>query len=109
MKLWDNGLCPSIILREYNYASIPLSSSYSSYSERKYFHSMLTWLKTVHTDPLMLEFITTFWHGENLVLDPECPQPLKSMYYTLMYIGLHQMWLGLSPVGMVECQANYYL
>ena len=57
----------------------------------------------------MLEFITALWHGEHLFLDPECPQALKSMYNTLRDIGLHQMWLGLLPVGMVEYQANYYL
>ena len=99
----------STSLREYNYISIPMSSSYSNYSERKSFHSILTWLEIVHTDPLMLEIIATFWHGENLVLDPECPQALKFMYNTLRDIGLHQIWLGLLPVGMVECQENYYL
>ena len=29
------------------------------------FHSILTWLEIVHTDPLMLDFITALWHGEN--------------------------------------------
>ena len=57
----------------------------------------------------MLELITALWHGENLVLDAECPQDLKSMYSTLRDIGLCQMWLGLLPVGMVNYQANYYL
>ena len=52
-------------------------------------HKILSWLETVHTDPLMLEIITAFWHGENLVLDPECPQALKSMYNTLSDIGLY--------------------
>ena len=28
----------------------------------------------------MLEIITAFWHGENLVLDPESPQGLKLIY-----------------------------
>ena len=56
----------------------------------------------------MLEIITTFWQDENLVLDPECPETLKFMYNNLRDIGLHQMWLGLLPIGMVECQAPYY-
>ena len=57
----------------------------------------------------MLEFITTLWHGENSVLDPECPQALKSMHNTLKDIGLHQMWSVILHVGMVECQEIYYL
>ena len=79
-----------------------MSSSYSSYGERKSFHSILTWLQTVHTDPLMLELITVLWYGENLVLDPECPPDLKSMYNSLRDIDLHRICLGLLPVGMVE-------
>ena len=30
------------------------------------------------------------------------------MYNTLRDIGLHQMWLGFLPVGMVEYQESYY-
>ena len=75
----------------------------------EFFYSILTLLETVCTDPLMLELITTLWYGEHLILDPEYPQDLKSMYNTLRDIGLHQMWLGILPIGMVEYYSNYYL
>ena len=110
MKLWDNDLCPCC-------QQVTESTTMHLYlcphptiaiAREKSFHKILTWLETAHTDPLMLEIITAFWHGENLVLDPECPQALKSMYNTLRDIGLHQMWLGFLPVGMVEYQESYY-
>ena len=74
----------------------------------KSFHKILFWLETFHTDPSMLEIITVFLHGENLVLDHECPKSLKPMCNNLREIGLHQMWLGFLPIGMVECQKSCY-
>ena len=61
----------------------------------------------MHTEPLMLEIITTFWHGEDLVLDPGCPKSLKSMYNNLREIGLHQTWLGFLPIGMIDYQDSH--
>ena len=81
MKLWGNDLCPCC----------------RQVTESTTMHLYLCphpWLEIVHTEPLLLEIITTFWHGENLILDPDCPQSLKSMYNTLRDIGLHQTWLG---------------
>ena len=77
-------------------------------AREKSFHQILNWLETAHTDPILLEIITSFWHEKNLVLDPECPQVLKSMYNTLRDKGLHQMWLGFLPVGMVDYRETYY-
>ena len=82
MKLWDNDLCPccqQVIKRSMIHLYLRPHSTIA----------ILTWLETVHTDPLMLEIITAFWHGENLVLDPECSQALKSMYNILRDIDLH--------------------
>ena len=56
----------------------------------------------------MLDIINAFWHRENLVLDPECPTSLKSMYNDLREIGLRQMWLGFLPIGMVDYQESHY-
>mmetsp|Transcript_9156 Transcript_9156/g.9268 ORF Transcript_9156/g.9268 Transcript_9156/m.9268 type:complete len:127 (-) Transcript_9156:554-934(-) len=109
MKLWDNDLCPC-------YQQVTESTTMHLYlcphptvasTREKYFHSILAWLDTVHTDPSLLEILTSFWHGENLILDQDCPQSLKNMYTTLKDIGLNQIWLGLLPVGMIEYQANY--
>ena len=77
-------------------------------AREKVFHKILTWLETINTESLLLEIITAFWHGENLILDKECPKSLKHIYNTLRDIGLHQMWMGMIPVGMIEYQTEYY-
>ena len=111
MKQWANYVCPccqqvSEITNMHLYLCPHLTVAIA---REESFYSILNWLETVHTDSLMIEFITASWHGENLSLDPECPQDLKPIYNTSRDIGLHRMWLGLLPVGMVEYQANYYL
>ena len=110
MKLWDNDLCPCCQqVTESTTMHLYLCPHPTVASTReKSFHSILTWLDTVHTDPSLLEILTSFWHGENLILDQDCPQCLKNMYTTMRDIGLNQIWLGLLPVGMIEYQANYY-
>ena len=70
-------------------------------AREKSFDKILDWLETVHTEPLLLEIITAFWHGEDLILDQDCPQSLKNMYSDLQDIGLHQMWLGFLPMGFI--------
>ena len=42
-------------------------------------------------------------------MDPESPPILTSIYQIMRDIGLHQMWQGFLPVGMVDFQHQYYL
>ena len=106
MKLWDNNLCPCC-------QQVPENTTMHLYfcphptveiAREKSFHKILTWLDTVNTEPLLLEIITAFWHSENHILADECPQSLKNIYNTLRDIGLHQMCMGIVPVGMIEHQ-----
>jgi len=73
------------------------------------FHKILDWLEEVDTDPILLELSTSFWHGEEVTLDADCPPMLQNVYKTILEIGLHQMWTGFLPVGMVQFQEEYYL
>ena len=110
MKLWDNDLCPCC-------QQVTESTTMHLYlcphptvamAREKSFHKILTWLDTIHTEPLLLEIITAFWHGDNLTLDEECPQSLTNIYNILRDIGLNQMWMGMIPVGMIEHQTEHY-
>ena len=58
---------------------------------------------------MLLDLLTLFWHGEEITLDADCPPMLKNVYNIILEIGLHQMWTGFLPVGMVEFQEEYYL
>ena len=110
MKLWDNDLCPccqQVSESTTMHLYLCPHTTVAKARERS-FHKMFTCLETVYTDPLMLEIITAFWHSDNLVLDSECPKALNYMYTTLRETSLHQMWLDLLPLGMVEYQASYY-
>ena len=110
MKLWDNDLCPCCQqVSESTTTHLFLCPHPTvAMAREKVFHKILTWLETINTESLLLEIITAFWHGENLILDKECPKSLKNIYNTLRDIGLHQMWMGMIPVGMIEYQTEYY-
>ena len=77
-------------------------------TREKSFHKNLAWLETTLTDPLTLKIINAFWHGENLVLDPQFPKHLESMFNNVREISLYQMWLYFLPIGMVDCQESHY-
>ena len=105
IKLWDNVIRPCT-------QQVPESTIIHLYlclhptvaiTQDTYFHKILMQLEVVNTDPLMVEIIAAFWHGESLVLDPVCPESLKSIYNTLRDIDLHQMWLGLLSTDMIAC------
>ena len=67
MKLWDNDLYPcfqQVSERTTMHLYLCPHLTVATARERS-FHKILTWFKKVHTDPLMLEIITAFWHGEN--------------------------------------------
>ena len=73
------------------------------------FHKIPDWLKEIDTDPMLLDLLTSFWHGEEITLDADVPPMLQNMYKTMVEIGLHQMWTGFLPAGMVQFQEEYYL
>ena len=72
------------------------------------FHDILTWLGEVHTDPLLLNLIREFWYGRNMVFEEDSSPILISIYQILKEIGVHQMWMGLIPINLVETQQSYY-
>ena len=74
----------------------------------KSFHKILDWLEEVNTNPLLLELLTSFWHGEEIVMDTDFPPMLQSIYQTIRDIGLHQTCQGFLSVGMVNFQQQYY-
>ena len=73
------------------------------------FHKILEWLEEVNTDPMLLDVLTSFWHGEEVILGQDGPPMLQNIYRTIIEIGLHQMWMGFLPVEMVQFQDDYYL
>ena len=85
MKLWDNNLCLCCQkVSESTTTHLYLCPHPTiAMAREKAFHKILTWLDTIHTESLLLEIITAFWHGENLILDKECPKSLKNIYTTL--------------------------
>ena len=85
MKLWDNDLCPCC-------RQVPERTTMHLYlcphpnismPREKSFHEILTWLETTDTEPLLLEIITAFWYGENLILNEDYTQPLRNIYTIL--------------------------
>ena len=110
IQLWDNDLCPcchQVPERSTTHLFLCPHPLIQSCCEKAY-HAILDWLTEVHTDSLVLESLTSFWHGEDVVLDPEYTQSLQMIYNTMRDIGLHQMWMGFLPVGMIDFQAEYY-
>lgn len=79
-----------------------------SHTRDKSFHQILDWLETVDTDPLLLDLLSLFWHDDEVLIDPEYPLMLTSIYQIMRDIGLHQMWQGFLLVGMVDFQQQYY-
>ena len=73
------------------------------------FQKILDWLKEIDTDPMILELLTSIWHGKEVILDTDCPPMLQNIYKKILEIGLHQMWTDFLPVGMVQFQEEYYL
>ena len=57
----------------------------------------MDWIEEVHTDPLLLEIITSFWCGEDVVFDTDCDKYLQSIYNIIFL-----------PVGMINFQEQYY-
>ncbi len=109
MKLWDNDLCPCcrqvperttmhLYIRPHSNISMPREKS---------FHEILTWLDTNDTEPLLLEIITAFWYGENLILNDDYTQHLRNRDTIRRDIGTHQIWMGMIPVGMIAHQMEY--
>ena len=111
MKLWDNNLCPccrQVAERSTTHLFLCQHPSMSQ-TRDKSFHQILDWLETVDTDPLLLDLLSLYWHGEEVLMGPDYPPRLTSIYQIMRDIGLHQMWQGFLPVGMVDFQQQYYL
>ena len=111
MKLWDNNLCPCCRqVEERSTTHVFLCHHPTMPTTRdKLFHTILDWLETVDTDPLLLELISSFWHGEEVIMDTDYPPSLIAIYQIMRDIGLHQMWQGFLPIGMVNFQQQFYL
>ena len=110
MKLWDNDLCPccrQVPERSTTHIFLCPHPTMTLTRDRS-FHKILDWLKDVHTAPSLLDLITSFWHGETIQLDADCPPMLHSIHQTIRDIGVHQMWTGLIPTSMVTFQDQYY-
>ena len=111
MKLWDNDLCPCCRqVSERSTTHLFLCPHPTmTHTRDQSFHKILDWLEEVDTDPMLLDLLTLFWHGEEITLDADCPPMLKNVYNIILEIGLHQMWTGFLPVGMVQFREEYYL
>ena len=110
MKLWDNDLCPCC-------RKIPETKSMHIFLcphpqmvqlRNDLFNKILKWLNEVHTDPLLLDIIKTFWYGQEMQFDEDSPSSSISIYQTLREIGVHQMWTGLLPSQMIEVQQHHF-
>ena len=111
MKLWDNDLypcCRQVSERSTTHLFLCPHPTMSLTRDQS-FHKILDWLKDADTDPLLLDLLTSFWHGEEVTLEADCPPMLQNIYKKIRDIGLHQMWTGFLPVGMVQFQEEYYL
>ena len=111
MKLWDNDLCPCCRqVSERSTTHLFLCPHPTMIHIRNQsFHKILEWLEEVDTDPMLLDVLTSFWHGEEVILGQDGPPMLQNIYRTIIKIGLHQMWMGFLPVEMVQFQDDYYL
>ena len=87
---------------------ISLSSSNNPGIQEKEYHAILDWLAAEHTYPLLLEILASFWYGDDIILDDESSKSLQTVYNIMQDIGLHQMWMGFLPVGIIELQEEYY-
>ena len=82
MKLWDNNLCPccrQVPERSTTHIFLCPHPTMTLTRDRS-FHKILDWLKEVHTAPSLLDLLTSFWHGETMQLDADCPPLLHSIY-----------------------------
>ena len=68
----------------------------------KCFHSIVSWLLSEHTDPLLLQMIEYFWYGDNYDIESNSEQEYRKIYNIMKEIGVSQMWSEFLPRYMVE-------
>ena len=91
MKLWNNDLClycRKVYERSTTHLYLCPHPTMTLARDRP-FHQILDWSKEVDKDPFLLELLISFWHGEEVTLDEDCPPMLHNIYQIIHDIELH--------------------